>query len=120
MKPADGCWIRLKKTAGLLDQVHTTKLYSQSVDAQREKLEEVSLTPSAQVLEALKESGAGYSRWMLSKSREHKEYLLHSPVDAAVVEKLTLEALESREKQRRLEADNTLDFDQFLAQYLAS
>ncbi len=110
----------VEKTAGLLDEVHTTKLYSQSVDAQREKLEEVSLTPSAQVLEALKESGASYSRWMLSKSREHKEYLLHSPVDAAVVEKLTLEALESREKQRRLEADDTLDFDQFLAQYLTS
>ena len=57
----------VEKTAGLLDQVHTTKLYSQSVDAQREKLEDGSLTPSAQVLEALKDSGLSYCQWILSE-----------------------------------------------------
>ncbi len=109
-----------EQTAGLLDQVHTTNLYSQAVLAQREKLEEVSLTPSAQVLESLKNSGVSYSQWILLKSREHKDYFLHSPLEAAVTEKLTLEAEESRLEQQRLEAGDTQDFDQFLAQHLAS
>ncbi len=110
----------VEKTAGLLDQVHSTNLYSQSVFAQRKKLEDVSLTPSAQVLETLKASGLSYPLWILLKSREHKDYFLHSPLDAAVNEKLTLEVEESRREQQRLEAGDTQDFDQFLTQYLAS
>lgn len=107
-------------TGELLDQVHRTTAYSLSVDDQMRKLENSALTPSAQVLTALQKTGLNYSDWMLLKSREHKEAFPHSSSCTSEMKDLAQRAKASLVEQQQIEACDTLDFDQFLAKYLAS
>ncbi|MEE4167174.1 MAG: glutamate--cysteine ligase [Desulfocapsaceae bacterium] len=107
-------------TAELLDNVHSTTFHSSSVAGQIEKLEDSSLTPSARLLAALKESGLEYTDWVLLKSREYRDYFQNSPLQPAALEEQTREATESIARQKQIEATDTLDFDQFLTRHLAS
>ncbi len=109
---------QLQITGQLLDTVYKTDAYTISVDNQLRKLDNPSLTPSAQVLTALQETGLNYSKWMLQKSREHKETLSSSSLPSETLKELTLKAKNSLKEQQQLETSDTLDFDQFLAQYL--
>jgi glutamate--cysteine ligase len=110
---------QVQMTGELLDQVHETKAYSMSVDAQMRKLEDSSLTPSAQVLMDLQKTGLNYTQWILLKSQEHKETFTHSPISTTVLKDLTQRAKSSLKKQQQIEATDTLDFDQFLEKYLS-
>lgn len=107
-------------TAQVLDTLHNTSLYSESVAAQVAKLHDSALTPSAQVLAALKESGLGHTEWLLQKSREHQATLQETPLDAALAQQLAETAEASLAAQREIEAADNVDFDTYLAQYLAS
>lgn len=110
---------QVKMTGALLDQIHETKDYSRSVDAQIEKLQDPTLTPSAQVLTALQETGLEYPQWIVLKSREHKDFFSLSPSTASVLQDFAWKAKESLKEQQLLEARDTQDFDLFLAAYLA-
>jgi glutamate--cysteine ligase len=110
---------QIHMTGELLDQVHKTKAYSKSVDDQMRKLENPSLTPSAQVLTALQKTDLNYSQWMLLKCGEHQETFSHSSSNTRVLKDLAQRAKASLEEQQKIEAGDTLDFDQFLAKYLA-
>jgi len=112
--------VQLRSTGELLDQVHKTTAYSKSIDAQMEKLEDASLTPSAQVLMALQKSGLDYTEWILKKSREQRETFAHSASNPAVSNDLAAKARASLQEQQELEAGDSLNFDQFLQEYLAS
>ena len=83
------------------------------------KLEDSSLTPSAQVLMDLQKTGLNYTQWILLKSQEHKETFTHSPISTTVLKDLTQRAKSSLKKQQQIEATDTLDFDQFLEKYLS-
>lgn len=111
---------RMQMTGEMLDQVHKTKAYSISVDDQMRKLENPALAPSAQVLTALQKTGLNYSEWMLLKSREHKETFANFSSNSRVLKDLAQRAKASLVEQQQLEAADILDFDQFLAEYLAS
>lgn len=110
---------KIKMTGELLDRVHRTKDYSMAVDEQLRKLEDPGLTPSARILAALQETGQEYTAWILQKSREHKEFFLGWTADAAILQDLAGKAEDSRRKQQQLEVGDTINFDQFLAAYLA-
>ena len=90
-----------------------------AVDEQLRKLEDPGLTPSARMLAALQETGQEYTAWILQKSREHKEFFFGLTADAAVLQDLAGAAEESRRQQQQLEAGDGINFDQFLAAYLA-
>jgi glutamate--cysteine ligase len=110
---------KIKMTGELLDRVHRTKEYSLAVDEQLRKLEDPNLTPSARMLAALQKTGQEYTEWILQKSREHKEFLLGSTPDATILRDLSGKAEESLRQQQQLEAGDTINFEQFLAEYLA-
>lgn len=110
---------KIKMTGELLDRVHRTKAYRMAVDEQLQKLDDPDLTPSARMLAALQKTGQEYTQWILQKSREHKEFFLGLTPDAAILQDLAVTAEESLRKQQQLEAGDTLNFDQFLAAYLA-
>lgn len=110
---------KIKMTAELLDEVHRTKEYSLAVDEQLQKLEDPDLTPSARMLAALQKTGQEHTEWILQKSREHKEFFLGLTSDAAILQDLAEIAEESLRQQQQIEAGDTINFDQFLAAYLA-
>ncbi len=105
-------------TAGMLDEVHRTNSYSASVNSQFGKLEDAAQTPSARVLDTLRETGMEYTDWVLHKSREHKKSLHRLSPESGRYRELSREAEASLQKQHRLETDREQSFDQFLRQYL--
>jgi glutamate--cysteine ligase len=109
---------QVQMTGELLDELHHTDAYSTSINVQMQKLEDVSLTPSAQVLTALRNTGLDYTQWILQKSREHKETFTRSSLQTAVLKNLTHNTVVSLKEQQRIEAADTLTFDQYLKEYL--
>ncbi|MGB3212426.1 MAG: glutamate--cysteine ligase [Desulforhopalus sp.] len=104
-------------TAELLDQLHNTSMYSQAVKIQSEKLHTSSLTPSAQVFDALRTSGLEYTQWTLNMSKEHKETLQTSAQDDEVLKSLALQSKASVAELQEIEASDNMDFDEFLHLY---
>jgi len=80
---------QLRMTAILLDEIHQTHRYSQSVDAQYLKVEDTSQTPSAMIVDALKTGDLEYHQWVLEKSREHKATLGSLPSTTAQYQELS-------------------------------
>ncbi|SIS86961.1 glutamate--cysteine ligase [Neptunomonas antarctica] len=111
---------QVQMTAVMLDTLHQGADYQNAVTAQHSKLDDVSLTPSAQVLSALKESGLNHTEWLLQKSAEHKQTFNQSTLPEDIQKDFTQQAQASLAEQNAIEASDTLDFDQYLAAYLAS
>lgn len=110
---------QVRRTAEVLDSVTTDSSYCRAVDAQYAKLEQPDLTPSAQVLTAIKESGEGYSSWALSQSRRHRATLSAEPLSASERQAFMEASARSLQEQADLEAGDRIGFDEYLAQYLA-
>jgi glutamate--cysteine ligase len=109
---------QMQMTGQLLDEVHDTGAYSSAVEAQIDKLRDQALTPSAQVVCALQETGAEYSDWILQKTREHRQTFGPMDPSTRVYEDLTRRALDSIKAQRQLEESDRQDFDTFLKDFL--
>ncbi len=110
---------KIKMSGELLDLVYLTNQYSDSVEVQKEKLADPAMTPSALILDKLEESGMEYAEWVVQKSREHRQSFQTLTSDTAILRNLTVTAAESHRQQQQLEAADSLDFDTFLAAYLA-
>ncbi len=103
----------------LLDRGDPSRPYAQSLATQAAKIRDVRLTPSARLLAEL-QSGESFFDLALRMSALHKDYFLdlYTP-NAERLKELAHEAVESREKQRALEARETDSFEEYLARYFA-
>lgn len=110
---------QVRLTAEVMDSVDGGNRFRQAVDAQYAKLEQPELTPSAQVLAAVKASGTRYSDWALEQSRQHRQNLMTTPLSAADTTRFEALTRRSLAEQEALENASGPDFDQFLAEYLA-
>ena len=105
--------------AGLLDQAHQASRFSDSLELQRAKLRDPAQTPSARVLAAIGEHGDSFFRFALGQSEAHREHFHSRPLDAAEQQAFAEMARQSVVDQQALEAADTIDFDTYLARYLA-
>ena len=110
---------QVRLTAEVMDAESGGNQFRQAVDAQYAKLKDPELTPSAQVLAAVKAAGTRYSDWALEQSRQHRRSLMATPLSAATSSRLDALARTSLAEQSALEAQPAPTFDQFLADYLA-
>jgi glutamate--cysteine ligase len=88
--------------------------------AQRAKLAEVRLTPSARLLAELRATGESFVELALRMSTMHKAYFrdLHTPNPQRLAE-LSAEAEESLRRQREIEAKDRISFETYLANYFS-
>ncbi|MEH6565836.1 MAG: glutamate--cysteine ligase [Halopseudomonas sp.] len=105
--------------AELLDSASGSEQFSASLEQQRAKLEDASLTPSARVLAAIAEQGDSFFRFALAQSEEHNRYFRNRPLSAEVQAQSEGIAAQSLAEQQALEASDTLDFDSYLERYLS-
>jgi glutamate--cysteine ligase len=106
--------------AALLDRAHGGDSHAQALQLQRAKLDDVSLTPSAQVLAALREGGQSFRQLSLALSRQHAEFFREPALDAAQVAEFEASVSRSLAEQQALEQEEHGDFDSFVAAYQAS
>ena len=106
--------------ATLLDEANDSGLFTLSLQAQQDKLDDISLTPSARVLAAMEEQQSGHLELMQSLSAQHSEYFQKQALESERVSYLKQVAERSRADQQLKESGETKEFGEFLADYFAS
>jgi glutamate--cysteine ligase len=106
--------------AEVLDYGEAARPYAAALDTQRNKLRDVSLTPSARMLAELRSTGESFFELALRMSRLHRDYFLALyPPNEARLGEFAAEAAESLAAQRRIDATPGPSFDDYLEQYFA-
>ena len=93
--------------------------YARSLCAQRAKVLEPALTPSARMLAEMRERGEGFAEFARRLTEQHRERFLAAaptPEREAWLTDLTATSLD---RQRAIEAADDVDFDEFLRRYFA-
>jgi glutamate--cysteine ligase len=105
----------------VLDSGDPLRPYTTALAVQAAKLEDLSLTPSARLLNELMSTGESFFEQALRMSTFHKEYFLdlYHPNQDRLGE-FAAEAEESHERQRKLETGQSEPFDSYLARYFAN
>ena len=101
----------------LLDLARGGNAYRSSIELQQRKLEDSTLTPSAQVLARLRDSNQSFFRFALEQSLAHREHFLARPLPPAKFERLTRLAGEALAAQRAIENADDIPFEDYLANY---
>jgi glutamate--cysteine ligase len=104
----------------MLDQSHGGDAHSKALNAQMAKIQDPSLTPSAQVLAAMAEHKESFAQFSLRQSQAHAEFFRSEPL--AAEEQIRFEELarSSLAQQAELEQNEVGDFDVFVGAYQAS
>lgn len=103
-----------------LDQNNETTEFTQSLAAQQAKLDDVSLTPSAKVVDAMKEKQQGYIDLLLALSGNNSAYFREQPLEEERKHYYQQVAERSRIDQQARESNEEIGFDAFLSNYFAS
>ncbi len=111
---------KIGQVAAVLDQSQTGSSHAQSLDVQRAKVADSSLTPSARLLGELKRNRESFSQFALRQTQAHAEFFRSQPLSAAEQAGFDAATQKSHNEQAELEAQQEPDFDQFVAAYQAS
>jgi len=104
----------------LLDSVDPQRPYVPALRDQKLKLEDVERTPSARLLNELRNRERSFQALGLRVSREHKEYCLQRvPFAAERAHEFEAEAQQSLQEFAAVEASRRGSFQDYLAKYLA-
>ena len=117
---ADQLLERIAAVTALLDQTQPGTAHGDALQAQRDKVANPELTPSALVLAALTEGRESFTSFSLRLSQQHAEYFRSQPLSSEVQQAFEEQASQSIRQQAEIEADDAMPFDDFVAAYQAS
>ncbi|MDR2709729.1 MAG: glutamate--cysteine ligase [Burkholderiales bacterium] len=108
----------------LLDQVEMVsgllgEPYRDSVRKQRSKVADSEMAPSARMLREMREHQESFHALVSRYSKQHAARYNETPLPAETRNEFEALAATSRQEQQRLEASDPMNFDDYLARYLA-
>ena len=110
----------IELVAKSLDRAQQTDAYQHSVATQRLKVDDATRTPSAKVLQHMREGHSHHLDWVKQQSLAHRETHRAYHADPALLDTLNDECQASVERREAIEAQDQVDFSQFLDEYFAS
>jgi glutamate--cysteine ligase len=111
---------QLRAIAAQLDAVHATQDYSAAVDAAEQALLHPDTTPSARVLQAVREEfGGSFVAFVRSQSQKTRQAMLELPMSDGDAAHWAHLSEKSRQDQADIEAADTMPFDIYLQEYLS-
>ena len=102
-----------------LDQALGGSAYREAHAAQLAVLRDPECTPSARVLAEMRRYGDSYRSFALDQSRRHRAELLAEELPRAETAHFERLAQDSLRRQRQIESEDTLPFEEYRKQYLA-
>lgn len=105
--------------ARLFDHAYQHDTHSRIVQQQMEKLRDPRLTPSARVLRHLDEREQSFFQFGMHCALEQEKHFRANPLPPSEAVAFLHEARRSLEEQRRLEAGDTISFEQYLENFFA-
>ena len=110
----------MEGAAELLDHGDATRPYSQALAAQRRKLTDVDITPSARLLAEMRTTGESFVDLSLRMSRIYKQYFTELEIEnEARFAQFATEAAQSVAEQEALEKAPAAPFAEYLATYFS-
>jgi len=106
-----------RHSAAMLDQVHNTDAYSNSVQAQSAKVEDSELTPSAQVLRVMNEQKLAFHAFGLRQSQAHQAWFHKQAMAPKQLDHLISVSAQSVAKQGAIESSDEISFDEYIEQW---
>lgn len=102
----------LRRVAEVLDKVNGDRQYQGTCDELVASFDDPDLTYSARILQAMKENGLkGVG---LALAEQYRQMLSEEPLEILTDDQLSAEQRASIERQKAIEAEDTLSFDEFL------
>lgn len=104
--------------ATLLDELREGTPYAEALRDCRARIEDPNRTPSARVLQSMREHGENFIQFGLRVSKAHRAHFLAARLDPAVDAKFQSLAADSLRQQAEIEAAEQEPFETHLARYL--
>ena len=105
----------------LLDEGDAQRPYRTALELQEEKIRDVSLTPAARSLHEMRTNEESFFNFALRMSKVHQSYFRDLlPPNSSRQDEFAAEAAASIDQQARIEASDTLSFDEYLARYFSA
>ncbi|MBV1913822.1 MAG: glutamate--cysteine ligase [Pseudomonadales bacterium] len=105
--------------AEILDSLHQTDLYRQSLDNQADKVADSEKTPSAQILKIMRENQQSFSQFGREYSEQIMATMAQRPLDDSCRQHFDQLSQQSLLDQKQLEKNCEGDFEQYLKEYFA-
>jgi len=103
----------------VLDGIEGGAWFEDAIDDQLAKVRAPELTPSARMLDEMRDRGEGFYQFARRRSHQPQRYFLERKLAPEKVAELDAMAAASLAEQARIEAEPQADFDRFLADYFA-
>jgi glutamate--cysteine ligase len=104
--------------ARMIDKGEGGDAYSQAVSQQAALIEDADKTPSARVLDSMREQDSSFFEFAMNAARGHKEYFSQlEPLGSDRLAAYEAEALQSLERQAEIEQADQMGFDEYLVKY---
>lgn len=104
-------------TAVLLDHSHQTGVYQQALKQQIAKVEDPALTPSAKVLQQMKEQSLPFCRFGMQTSVQSMQQFAQRTLPASRLEAFQSASTKSLEDQTKAEQQDAESFEEFLVRW---
>ena len=109
----------MAQVAELLDQAYETSQYSESIVRERAKINDTSLTPSAEILSIMVDQGHSITDYALDLAANYRDENIKRDYQYYSYQYFVDSAATSHQAQQAIEASDTVSFDDFLANYFA-
>ena len=111
---------KVKNIAAAIDRTEATDCYVQAVTGLAELVDDPAQTPSARLLREVQEEHNSFFEYAISMARSHRDYFASiTPMSEQRHEEFQQEAQSSLERQREIEATDSITFEEYLANYYA-
>jgi glutamate--cysteine ligase len=107
----------MQPVCAVLDGDNTDQPYTRALQLQQQRADNPDLTPSAQLLAAMRDNAQPFASFAVSQSAAHAHYFGQQPLAAVRNQEFTDMAAQSHDKQRCIESQPQLPFAEFLHRY---
>jgi len=108
---------QMQPIAEMLDASSTDHKYTESLQYHLEMVNDASLTPSAIMLEEMRDRGEGFYSFANRMSQMHKRYFKLNPLSTERLNFFEQSVIDSHQKQKEIEAADTMSFSEFMKFY---
>jgi len=110
----------MEVVCSLLDINESDAPYQAALNLQRRKIENAEETPSALMLDEMRDNGESFYHFARRKSLQHNRYFHQRNISSETEQGFIDEGVNSLQRQQRKEAADSGTFDDFLADYFVS
>ena len=108
----------VRAIAEIIDRGESSNDYAQAVDAQSESILNPDATPSARILDELRQNKRAFYHFAMASAQGHREYFAEiEPLDNDRFRVYEDEAQDSIKRQQDIEDSDQLSFEEYLANY---